>query len=74
MSKLITRQFWIDAGERAAKTGAQSMLLAIGQDAAGFDLFGADILNVIGFGAGGVVFSVLTSVASVKRTGTASAV
>lgn len=72
MSQLLTRTFWIDAGERAAKTAAQSAIVAIGQDAAGFDVFAAGWGSVIGMAAGGAVMSLLTSVASLKRTGTAS--
>ena len=63
MTTLATRTFWIDAGERAAKTAAQAI-----------DLFTIDFVTVVGVAGGGALLSLLTSVASVKRTGTASAV
>ena len=74
MSKLITRTFWIDAGERAAKTAAQAAVGAIGQAAVGIDLFTIDFVTLVGVAGGGALLSLLTSVASVLRTGTASAV
>lgn len=59
-----TRAFWMATAERAAKTGAQFGLAAFGQTILGFDLFDADMPRVAGAVAGGVVLSVLTSLAS----------
>ena len=73
MSRLITRSFWIDAGERAAKTAAQAAIGALGQAAVGIDLFAIDALTVLGVAAGGALLSLLTSVASVGKTGSALA-
>ena len=74
MTTLTTRTFWIDAGERAAKTAAQAAIGAFSQAAVGIDLFTIDFVTVVGVAGGGALLSLLTSVASVKRTGTASAV
>jgi hypothetical protein len=74
MTTLATRAFWIDAGERAAKTAAQAAIGAFSQAAVGIDLFTIDFVTVVGVAGGGALLSLLTSVASVKRTGTASAV
>jgi hypothetical protein len=74
MTTLATRTFWIDAGERAAKTAAQAAIGAFSQAAVGIDLFTIDFVTVVGVAGGGALLSLLTSVASVKRTGTASAV
>jgi hypothetical protein len=65
---------WLkDAAERAIKSFAQAILLAI-TASAGFDLFHANLLNLLSLGAGGFVLSVLTSVVSVGvgNSGTAS--
>jgi len=55
--------FWRDSAERAVKTAAQAVILAIGA-AEGFNLFALDWRNVLGVAAGGFVLSVLTSLAS----------
>jgi hypothetical protein len=68
-SVLFTRNFWLDAAERAIKTAAQSALLVLGQDVLGFDVFSADWLNLAGFAAGGAMLSVLTSIASAGAPG-----
>lgn len=60
--------FWRDAIERATKTAAQAATAAIGQDALGFDVFGADVGNVVGFALGGFVLSILSSLGS-KNSG-----
>lgn len=60
---IFRRAFWVTAGERAIRTAAQSMILAVGQDVTAFDLFEADVWNVLGLGAGGALLSVLTTVA-----------
>lgn len=55
---------WLrDALERALKTTAQAIVLALGASE-GFNLFAADWQNVAGIAAGAAVLSVLTSVIS----------
>jgi hypothetical protein len=55
---------WLrDATERALKSAAQAIVLALGASQ-GFDLFSADWQNVAGIAAGAAVLSVLTSVIS----------
>lgn len=48
--------------ERATKTAAQSALLVVGADQ--INVIGADWSDVLGFGAGGFLLSILTSVAT----------
>lgn len=59
---MFTINFWKHAGERAAKTAAQSAILVIGADQ--INAFTANWGDVAGFAAGGAVLSLLTSVAS----------
>jgi hypothetical protein len=55
---------WLrDATERALKSAAQAIVLALGASQ-GFDLFSADWQNVAGIAAGAAILSVLTSVIS----------
>ncbi len=55
---------WLrDAIERALKSAAQAIVLALGASQ-GFNLFVADWQNVAGIAAGAAVLSVLTSVIS----------
>lgn len=65
---LFSRTFWLDAAERAAKTAAQSALLALGADHL-LDVMAADWANVGSFMAGGAVLSLLMSVASIRTAG-----
>jgi Putative lactococcus lactis phage r1t holin len=60
---LFTVEFVKRAAERAIKTGAQAMLIDLGQSQV-FNVFQATWSNVIGAGLGGVVLSTLTSVIS----------
>lgn len=60
---MMTLNFCKNAAERAAKTAAQSVLLAIGA-AQGFDLFALDWRNVAGAAIGGAILSLLTSIVS----------
>jgi len=60
---MFTKQFLKDLLERATKTAAQTLVLAIGA-AQGFDLFTADWRTLAGAAAGGFVLSVLSSIAS----------
>jgi hypothetical protein len=55
--------FWRESAERATKTAAQALILAVGASE-GFDLFALDWRNAIGVAAGGFVLSILTSLAS----------
>lgn len=61
---MFTKQFLKDLLERAIKTAAQTLVLAIGA-AQGFDLFTADWRTLGAAAAGGFVLSVLSSVASI---------
>ena len=55
---------WLrDATERALKSAAQAIVLALGASQ-GFNLFSADWQNVAGIAAGAAILSVLTSVIS----------
>jgi len=69
---MFRRAFWLDAAERAIKTGAQSALLAVGADKV-LDVMAADWANVASFAAGGAVLSLLTSVASAPMPGVSPA-
>jgi hypothetical protein len=60
---MFTIEWLRDACERAIKSAAQAIVLALGA-AEGFDLFAADWRNVAGIAAGAAVLSVLTSVIS----------
>lgn len=71
---MFTRAFWRDAAERAAKTAAQAAILAIGADQVNALTVGW--VDVLGFAAGGLALSLLTSIASAgaAQRGTASLV
>jgi hypothetical protein len=73
MQSLFTVQFWKDAAERAAKSFAQAVIIALGADHV-FNVLHANLLELVGIGAGGAALSLLTSLASLKlgSTGTAS--
>jgi len=60
---MFTKEFWIRSTERAAKTGAQAVVLAIGT-AANFDAVKADWEYLASMGLGGVVLSYLFSIIS----------
>lgn len=70
---MFTKSFWRAAGERAVKTGAQSVLTAYFVGDVALNALQADWLNMAGIGAGGVVFSLLTSLASGVNDGNPSA-
>lgn len=72
MSTLTTRAFWRDAIERAVKTAAQFALGAIGADQ--LDVVSADWGGIVSLAVGGAVLSILTSIGSAGKTGTASMV
>ena len=69
---LLTRKFWVDAAERAAKTAAQSALVAVGAEQV--NAWGLDYVDIAGFGLGGAFLSLLMSIASsgVGRSDSAS--
>ena len=60
----------IDTLERAAKTAAQTILAAVGLDAA--NVLSADWGQVLSLGAGATIISVLTSIVSAPRGNTLS--
>ena len=66
---LFRLAFWADAAERAIKTAAQVALVAIGQDAVGADLWGANLGNVAALAASAALVSLLTSIASARVPG-----
>ncbi|QDF19765.1 hypothetical protein QEH38_gp33 [Mycobacterium phage LilSpotty] len=69
-----TLTFWKDAVERALKSAAQAVILALGGDLA--DFWSLDWKNVAGVALGGAGLSLLTSIGSdvlpVGNKGTAS--
>lgn len=71
-----TLDFWKAAGERAAKTVAQTMLALWLVGDVAFNVFDVDWLEALGVGLGAAVLSLLMSVASstVSPVGTPSLV
>lgn len=69
----MTREFMLDAAERAIKTFAQTLLAYFGADA--LDVLQANWGNALSISLGAVVLSFLTSLLSLKLgvSGTASA-
>ena len=61
---MFNLSFWKMSLERALKTAAQAVLLAVGASS-GLDLFSLDWLGVLGTAAAGALLSVVTSMASV---------
>ena len=72
MNTLYTLAFWKDATERAIKSFAQAVILALGGGAA--NVLTVDWYTVGGAGVGGMILSLLTSIASagIADKGTAS--
>jgi hypothetical protein len=72
---MFTTNFAKQTIERALKTAAQTLILAVGA-AQGFDLFATDWNTLGAAAAGGFILSVLTSIASAPfgTTGTPSAI
>lgn len=68
---IYTRAFWRDASERAYKSAAQAAILALGGGA--FNLLTLDWFTVGGAAGGGLLLSLLTSIASAGATGQESA-
>ena len=71
---MFTLTFWKAATERAIKTGAQSVLTAYFVGDVALNALQADWANMAGIGAGGVVLSYLTSLASAVHDGNPSAI
>lgn len=69
---MFTLAFWKAAAERAVKTGAQSILTAYFVGDVALNAIDADWVNMGGIGLGGVVLSVLTSLASGYKDGNPS--
>jgi len=65
---LFTLAFWLDAGERAIKTAAQSAVLAAGADTV-LDVMQTDWGVAGKFALSGLVLSLLTSIASIPASG-----
>lgn len=74
MSTFLTDKiFWIDSAERAIKTGAQAILLAIGSSEL-FNLFTLDVSVIGGYFLGGAFLSIITSLATGSKERGASLV
>lgn len=69
---IFTKTFVVDALERAAKTAAQSVILALGGGAT--NVLTLDWATLAGAAGGGALLSLLTSIGSagIRDTGTAS--
>lgn len=68
---MLNAAFWKAAFERAVKSAAQVAILTIGADS--FNVVTMDWSEVAGFAGGGLVLSLLTSVAFGARDGNPSA-
>ena len=58
-------RFWRETIERAVKSGAQAVILALGASE-GLDLFEMDLLLLLGAAGAGSVLSVLTSLTTIS--------
>lgn len=69
---MLTKQFWTDALERAAKTFAQATLATLG--AGTIDILATDWTSSLSVGAGAAIVSLLMSLGSERfgNVGTAS--
>ena len=61
---MFDKTFWKASLERAVKTAAQSVLVAIGGSQHVLDAWTLDPVNLAGFAVGGFVLSMLTSLGS----------
>lgn len=68
---MLTATFWKAAIERAVKSAAQVAILTIGADS--FNVVTMDWAEVAGFSGGGLVLSLLTSIAFGAKDGNPSA-
>lgn len=64
---IFTSDFWLQAGERAVKTFAQTAIAMLGAEA--LNVFQADILATLGVSLGAGLLSILTSIASARVHG-----
>lgn len=62
---MFTKQFWIDASERALKTFAQTFLAMVGAVSV-FNAFTADWLTLFGVSLGAAFLSYLMSIVSAE--------
>lgn len=60
-----TKQFWLDATERAVRTAAQAALGVLGGGSVG--LLTTDWVGVVSVAGGAAVFSLLMSIGAEKR-------
>lgn len=59
---MFTKDFWLQATERALKTFAQFVLVLVGSTA--FNVFSVDWMQILGLSLGGAVLSYATSIVS----------
>lgn len=57
-----TKQFWVDAAERAIRTFAQALIAILGAGAV--NILTVDWVQALSVGAGAAILSILTSIAS----------
>ena len=62
---MFTKEFWLEASERALKTFAQTLLAMVGAVSV-FDAFSADWLTLLGVSVGAAVLSYATSIVSAE--------
>lgn len=62
---MFTKEFWLEASERALKTFAQTLLAMAGAVSV-FDAFSADWLTLLGVSVGAAILSYATSIVSAE--------
>jgi hypothetical protein len=72
---MFTWRFWRETSERAIKSGAQAVILALGASEV-LDLFAMDFMLLLGAAGAGGLLSVLTSLTTIRvgATGSPSAI
>ncbi len=68
--RYTTKTFWIGTAERAIKTGAQSAISVL---TVGSTVWAMDLAQAAGIALGGMLLSILTSLADPERADTAIA-